>query len=51
MLRESFPNEYRAPNPADLTGVLAVGSFEQVDSRVAGYCPIERVFVQNLLGG
>ena len=51
LLRETFAGEHRTPSPADLTGVLAAGSFEQVDSRVVGYWPIESAFVQNLLGG
>ncbi|HLK48558.1 MAG TPA: hypothetical protein VKT49_10510 [Bryobacteraceae bacterium] len=51
LLRQTFASENKAPNPADLTGVLAGGSFAEVDRRVTGYWPIERAFLQNLLGG
>lgn len=50
-LRHTFANERQKPNAADLTGVLVSGSFAQVDSRVTGYWPIERVFLENLIGG
>jgi hypothetical protein len=43
--------ENHSPNPADLSGVLTAGSFHQTDTRVIGYWPIERSFVENLLGG
>ncbi len=50
LLRQTFENEHQTPNPADLTGVLAAGSFRQEGSRVSGSWPIERAFVRNLLG-
>lgn len=50
-VRQTFSTEHQRPNPADLTGVLAGGSFLEADSRVLGYWPIERAFVENLLGG
>lgn len=50
-VRQSFTAEHQKPNPADLTGVLAGGSFLQADSRVVGYWPIERAFLENMLGG
>lgn len=50
-LRQTFASGSQKPNPADLTGVLAAGSFRSEGARVLGYWPIERVFVDNLLGG
>lgn len=50
-LRQTFARGNQKPNPADLTGVLATGSFRSDDARVLGYWPIERQFVENLLGG
>jgi hypothetical protein len=42
--------EHRKPDPADLSGVLAAGAFRNEGQRVLGYWPIERVFVQTVLG-
>ena len=50
-IRQTFASENQKPDPADLTGVLAAGSFRSEGTRVAGYWPIERVFVETLLGG
>jgi hypothetical protein len=49
-LRQTFASENQKPNPADLTGVLASGSFRSEGSNVSGYWPIEGVFVETLLG-
>jgi hypothetical protein len=51
LLQQSFEREHHVPNPADLTGVLAAGSFRSDGNRVFGYWPIARTFVDNLLGG
>jgi hypothetical protein len=51
LLRQTFSTAHQSPNPADLTGILASGSFRHDGSRVSGYWPIERAFVENLLGG
>jgi hypothetical protein len=51
LLREAIIRENHQPNPADLSGVLAAGSFRSEGARVLGYWPIERVFVENMLGG
>ena len=51
LLREAMAGEHRKPNPADLSGVLTSGSFRNDGRRVLGYWPIERAFVQNMLGG
>lgn len=49
MLREFIEREHQKPNPADLSGVLTSGTFRSDDSRVHGYWPIERTFIDNLL--
>jgi hypothetical protein len=49
LLRQTFTSGHQTPNPADLTGVLAAGSFIDDDSRVLGYWPIEHAFLTNLL--
>ena len=50
-VRQTFSSGHQRPNPADLTGVLAGGSFREQDNRVLGHWPIERAFLENLLGG
>jgi hypothetical protein len=50
-LRDMIEREHMKPNPADLSGVLTSGSFRTEGARVVGYWPIERSFVENLLGG
>jgi hypothetical protein len=51
LLRETMERERQKPNPADLSGVLTSGAFRNDGRRVLGYWPIERAFVQNMLGG
>ena len=51
MLREMIQREHQAPNPADLSGVLTSGTFRADGRRVYGYWPIDRKFVENMLGG
>jgi hypothetical protein len=51
MLRDMIARERQTPNPADLSGVLTSGSFRNEGTRVLGYWPIERSFVENLLSG
>jgi hypothetical protein len=50
-LREMIEREHQKPNAADLSGVLTSGSFRSEGRRVLGYWPIERSFVENILGG
>lgn len=50
LLREMIQREHQTPNPADLSGVLTSGSFRAEGRRVYGYWPIERKFVENMLG-
>jgi hypothetical protein len=51
LLREMMEREHQKPNLADLSGVLTAGAFRNEGRRVLGYWPIERAFVQNVLGG
>jgi hypothetical protein len=51
LLREMIAREHQTPNPADFSGVLTSGSFWSQGSRVYGNWPIERSFIENLLGG
>ena len=51
LLRETMERERQKPNPADLSGVLTSGVFRNEGRRVLGYWPIERAFVENVLGG
>jgi hypothetical protein len=48
LLRQTFSGEHQTPNPADLTGVLAAGRFHSEATRVSGYWPIERAFLNDL---
>lgn len=50
VLRQIIEKEKQKPNPADLSGVLTAGVFEQRDARVLGRWPIERVFLDTLAG-
>jgi len=50
VLRQMIARENQTPNPADLSGVLAGGSFRSGGKRVYGYWPIERIFLENLFG-
>jgi hypothetical protein len=51
LLRQMIAQEHMTPNPADFSGVLTSGSFWSQGSRVHGTWPIERSFLENLLGG
>jgi hypothetical protein len=51
LLREMIEREHQKPNPADLSGFLTSGAFRSEAARVAGYWPITRALIQNLLGG
>ena len=51
LLRAMIVREHHTPNPADLSGVLTSGSFRNEGPRVFGYWPIERAFLENLIGG
>jgi hypothetical protein len=51
LLGEMIAREHQKPNPADLSGVLTAGAFRSEGRSVAGYWPIERAFLDNLLAG
>lgn len=51
MLREMIAREHQAPNPGDLSGVLTSGTFNRLGTRVLGSWPLEKGFVEGLLGG
>ncbi|MCL4401628.1 MAG: hypothetical protein M1436_03045 [Acidobacteria bacterium] len=51
MLRNLIARENKQPNPADLSGILAGGTFSQQDTRVVGRWPVERAFLEALAGG
>ena len=50
LARNMFAREHQTPNPADFSGVVTAGAFHNENARLLGSWPIERVFVQNLLG-
>ena len=50
MARSLFAREHQNPNPADFSGIVTSGSFHSEGARLLGNWPIERAFVQNLLG-
>jgi roadblock/LC7 domain-containing protein len=49
LLQEMIAREHQRPNPADLSGVLAAGSFHGEGRRVVGYWPIDQAFVESVL--
>jgi hypothetical protein len=51
LLRDFIAREKQRPNPGDLSGVLTSGTFRSEGTRVHGYWPIERSFLDNLLSG
>ena len=50
MARSLFAREHQPPSPADFSGIVTSGSFRTEGSRLLGRWPIDRSFVQNLLG-
>jgi hypothetical protein len=50
-LREMIAREHQTPNPRDLSGVLTSGTFNHLGTRVLGSWPLEKGFVEGLLGG
>jgi hypothetical protein len=50
LLRTIIEKEKQKPNAGDLSGVLTAGVFRQEDTHVVGRWPIERVFLENLMG-
>jgi len=50
LVRNSIEREHAKPNPADFSGIWTSGVFHTEGVRLLGYWPIEKAFVQNLLG-
>ena len=50
ILKEMIAQEGQTPNSRDLSGVLAAGVFNRVDRRVLGRWPVEREFLESILG-
>jgi hypothetical protein len=51
LLREAIARERQLPNAGDLSGVLTSGTFRSQGTRVYGRWPIQRSFLENMLGG
>lgn len=51
LLKKMLERQHLTPNPRDLSGPLAGGSFQQQDRRVVGTWPIERSFVEAVASG
>jgi hypothetical protein len=50
-LGQMMEREHQKPGPGDLAGLLASGTFRSEGQTVFGYWPVERVFIETLLGG
>ena len=50
MARSLFAREHKTPSAGDFSGIVTSGVFRTEGSRLLGAWPIERTFVQNLLG-
>jgi hypothetical protein len=50
-LKQMLDREHQKPGPGDLAGVLAAGTFRSEGQSVFGYWPMERAFVESILGG
>ena len=51
LLRSLIAHEGKQPNPADLSGFFASGTFRSEGPRVFGYWTIQRSLIDTLLGG
>jgi hypothetical protein len=51
VLRKLIAANQQQPNPKDLSGVLTSGAFRREDRRVLGNWPIEKAFLENMVGG
>ncbi len=50
VLRSVIAHAGQHANPNDWSGVLTAGKFENKGTRVFGYWPLDRAFLQNMLG-
>jgi hypothetical protein len=48
MLKLQLQRAHRAPDPADLTGLLTAGTFQRVRKRVTGHWPVRRELLKTL---
>lgn len=48
--RSLFEREHQTPNPADFSGIVTSGTFRSEGARLLGQWPIDRAFVENLVG-
>jgi len=51
LLHDMIVREHQNPNASDLSGVLTSGTFNHIGTRVLGSWPLERGFVDGVLGG
>lgn len=51
LLKKMLERDHMTANPNDLSGVLTAGSFSQQKERVTGTWPMERGFIESLVGG
>lgn len=51
LLKKMLERDHMTPGPNDLTSVLTAGTFAQQTNRVTGAWPLERGFVESLVGG
>jgi hypothetical protein len=51
LLRKMLQRDKLAPSPADLSGVLVAGRFETRASHAIGTWPLQKEFIESLLGG
>ena len=51
LLRKMLQRDKLAPSPADLSGVLVAGRFETRASHAIGRWPLQKEFIESLLGG
>lgn len=51
LLRKFFARDQQKPNPADLSGLLTVGRFEQKQTEVNGFWPLDRTILERLVAG
>ena len=51
LLRSFFARDRQQPSPTDLSGLLTVGRFEQQQTDVNGFWPLDRTILQRLVAG
>jgi len=51
LLRKMLQRDHLSPSPSDLSGVLIAGRFQTRASHAIGTWPVQKEFVESLLGG